>query len=49
MLVMESAATRRSFLKFLLGPENRKWDQKKPTYSTDVSVSEALYDESSSG
>lgn len=32
---MESAATRRSFLKFLLGPENRKWDKKKNlTYST---------------
>lgn len=42
MLVMESAATRRSFLKFLLGPENRKWDQKKPTYSTDVFVSNSL-------
>lgn len=37
VLVMESAATRRSFLKFLLGPENRKWDKKKKlTYSTRV-------------
>lgn len=44
MLVMESAATRRSFLKFLLGPENRKWDQKNPTYSTVVPVSETLYE-----
>lgn len=37
VLVMESAATRRSFLKFLLGPEKRKWDKKKNlTYSTRV-------------
>lgn len=29
MLVMESAATRRSFLRFLLEPENQKRDKKK--------------------
>lgn len=39
---MESAATRRSFLRFLLGPESRKRDQNDPTYSTDVSDSETL-------
>lgn len=31
VLVMESAATRRSFLRFLLGPEKKRCDKNKTT------------------